>query len=59
MQTGISETDLIRGVVIEVRLSQIGVRIESAGRLPYQIGAVTLAPKVVVWDDAVAWTPCL
>ncbi|MGQ0655227.1 MAG: hypothetical protein ACT4P4_23675 [Betaproteobacteria bacterium] len=59
MQTGISEVDIIRGVVVEARAPRIAVRVETAGRLPHAIGAVALVPKAVVWDDAAAWTPCL
>jgi hypothetical protein len=59
MQTGISETNIVRGVVVEARAPKIAVRVETAGRLPQTIGTVTLVPKAVVWDDAAAWTPCL
>jgi hypothetical protein len=59
MLTGISETDIVRGVVVEARAEKIAVRVESAGRLPHSIGTIALSPKAVVWDDAAAWMPCL
>jgi hypothetical protein len=59
VQTGISEADIVRGVVVEAHAPKIAVRVETVGRLPQAIGTIALVPKAVVWDDAAAWTPCL
>jgi hypothetical protein len=59
MHTGISEADIVRGVVMEARDGTIRVRVENAGRLPHVIGGIALAPKTIVWDDAKLWVPCL
>lgn len=59
MQSGISEIDILRGVVMEAQPGRIAVRIENAGRLPHVLGNITVSPKAVVWDDPAAWTPCL
>jgi hypothetical protein len=59
VQTGIAETDVIRGVVVENQNEKIAIRVDNAGRHPHSIGGVALVPKAVVWDDVTSWMPCL
>jgi hypothetical protein len=59
VELGISESDLVRGIIVQVKGELVAVRIERAPRFPYSIGGTALAPKAVVWDNAISWTPCL
>jgi hypothetical protein len=55
---GIGGTDWIRGVVLEVRESQVAIRIEDAGRERHLVGGVEVRPGLVLVDSPAAWIPC-
>jgi hypothetical protein len=51
--------DRVRGTVAKVDADRIAVRIIDPGRFPHTIGNVALAKGATVWDEIMAWTPCL
>ena len=60
VQIGISEKDLIRGVVQQQESAQsVRVRIEDPGRFTNSLNGTPLVRGALVLDKAIAWTPCV
>lgn len=60
VQLGISERDLVRGVVQQrEEATAVRVRIEDPGRFTNSLNGTPLARGALVLDKAVAWTPCV
>lgn len=57
--TGIGVEDWIRGVVTEARAGKVGVKISDPGRIVHTVGGAEVKRGTVLWDDLLAWTPCL
>jgi hypothetical protein len=55
---GISEKDLLTGIVTDTRPGQIAVRVENPGRFPNALDGVPLSRDTIVWDAVTAWSPC-
>jgi hypothetical protein len=58
LTVGISERDVIRGVVTEVSADKIRVKLEAVGRFPNHLDGVPLAVGALVPDDPLNWAPC-
>jgi hypothetical protein len=56
---GISERDLVRGVVQQAEADALRVRIEDPGRYTNSLNGTQLARGALVLDKAIAWTPCV
>lgn len=56
---GISESEWIRGVVVETGEATIGVRIDDPGRLLQTLNGVRIERGVIVRESVAAWEPCL
>jgi len=59
VQLGISERDLVRGVVQQEDGQALRVRIEDPGRFKNSLNGTQLARGAQVLDKAVDWTPCV
>jgi hypothetical protein len=59
MMVGSVTRDRVRGTVLQADGGRIAVRIIDPGKFPHSIGKVALAKGATVWDEIVAWTPCL
>jgi hypothetical protein len=55
---GISEKDLLTGIVTDTRPGEIAVRVEDPGRFPNALDGVALSRGTIVWDAVTAWSPC-
>jgi hypothetical protein len=58
LQVGISERDIIRGVVEGVTAEKIRVRINDAGRFPQSLEGVPVTRGALISDVPLNWTPC-
>jgi hypothetical protein len=56
---GISESEWIRGVVVEVAEAKIGVRIEDPGELAATLDGAPVARGRIVRESVAQWVPCL
>jgi hypothetical protein len=56
---GISESEWIRGVVVEVADTTIGVRIEDPGQLAATLNGAPVTRGRIVRESVAQWVPCL
>lgn len=56
---GISESEWIRGVVVEMGEATIGVKIDDPGQLVLTLNGVRVERGAIVRDSFAAWEPCL
>ena len=56
---GISEQDWIRGTVVDINRDKIKVNIDDPGRFTHLLNGVELTKGVLLWDDDIAWLPCV
>lgn len=59
LMVGIAERDWVRGQVVGVRESAVGVRIRDTGRFPHMVEKTLVEPGTVLWAAPIAWTPCV
>lgn len=59
LDAGITESDLVRGVVLQAKGEEVAIRVEVAGRHAPVLGGTLLTRGTVIWDTAKLWTPCL
>ena len=55
---GISENNLIQGVVTESGGNRLNIRVVSAGRFPMQVGSIDVKPGAILTDHSESWAPC-
>ena len=58
LMVGIAERDWMRGQVVALNDSAIGVRVRDAGRFPKVVDRTFVLPGAVLWAAPGAWTPC-
>ena len=59
LQVGIAERDWLRGVVVEVKATEVAIRIDDPGRFAHTLNGVEAKRGATIRDNPTAWIPCL
>lgn len=56
---GISESDWVRGTVVETGADRIRVRIDEPGKFPQTLDGISVVRGATFWDTPLNWRPCV
>ncbi len=59
LAVGISESDWIRGVVVEAGSGHVCVKIDDPGHFVHTLNGIAVVRGSFIWDAVLSWIPCV